>query len=75
MATWDDIRALAPSLPGAWENDLPGWKAFQVGRKGLVQASGRRIIMKLDKNHQERLFEARPTSSHLISPEPCDGAG
>jgi hypothetical protein len=60
MATWDDIRAAALALPGAWENDMPGWPAFQVGRKGFVHASRGRIIMKLDRNHQELLFEARP---------------
>jgi hypothetical protein len=60
MATWDDIRAVALSLPGAWENDLPGWAGFQVGKKGFVQQSRDRIIMKLEKNHQELLFEARP---------------
>ncbi len=60
MATWDDIRAVTLTLLGAWENDMPGWNAFQIGRKGFVHASGARIIMKLDRNHQELLFEARP---------------
>ena len=60
MATWDDIRAVALALPGAWENDLPGWRAFQVGRKGFVHTWRDRVLMKLDRNHQELLFEARP---------------
>jgi hypothetical protein len=60
LATWDDIRAVALSLPGAWENDLPGWAGFQVGKTGFVQQSRDRIIMKLEHNHQELLFEARP---------------
>jgi hypothetical protein len=60
MATWDDIRAAALPLPGVWENDLPGWCAFQVGRKGFVHEFRGRIVMKLDRNHQELLFEARP---------------
>ncbi len=60
MATWDDIRAIALTLPGAWENDVPGWASFQVGRKGFVQQSRDRVIMKLEKHHQELLFEARP---------------
>ena len=60
MAAWADIRAVALTLPGAWENDLPGWAGFQVGKKGFVQQSRGRIIMKLEKHHQELLFEARP---------------
>lgn len=60
MATWDDIRAVALTLPGAWENDWKGHPLFQVGRKGFVQTWDGRVLMKLDKNHQELLFEARP---------------
>jgi hypothetical protein len=60
MATWDDIRAVALSLPGAWENEWYGQPCFQVGRKGFVQGHLGRVIMKLEKNHQELLFEARP---------------
>ena len=60
MATWDDIRAVALSLPGAWENEWYGQPCFQVGRKGFVQGHLGRVIMKLEKHHQELLFEARP---------------
>ena len=60
MATWDDIRAVALSLPGAWENEWYGEPCFQVGRKGFVQGFKGRAIMKLDRDHQELLFEARP---------------
>jgi hypothetical protein len=60
MATWDDIRAVALTLPGAWENEWYGEPLFQVGRKGFVQTSRGRVIMKLDRDHQELLFEARP---------------
>jgi hypothetical protein len=60
MATWDDIRAVALTLPGAWENDWYGEPLFQVGRKGFVQTFRGRVIMKLDRDHQELLFEARP---------------
>ena len=60
MATWDDIRAAALTLPGvrevAWYDDL----CLQVGSKGFVQTYRGRVIMKLDKPHQELLFEARP---------------
>jgi hypothetical protein len=60
VATWDDIRAVALTLPGAWENDWYGEPLFQVGRKGFVQTFRGRVIMKLERNHQELLFEARP---------------
>ena len=60
MATWDDIRAVALTLPGAWENDWRGQPLFQVGRKGFVQTWRGRVLMKLERNHQELLFEARP---------------
>ena len=60
MATWDDIRAVALTLPGAWENDWRGNPLFQVGKKGFVQTWDGRVLMKLEKHHQELLFEARP---------------
>jgi hypothetical protein len=60
MATWDDIRAVALTLPGAWENSWYGEPCFQVGKKGFVQGFRGRCIMKLERNHQELLFEARP---------------
>ncbi len=60
MATWDDIRVVALALPDAWENDWRGNLLFQVGRKGFVQTWNDRVLMKLDKHHQELLFEARP---------------
>jgi len=60
VATWDDIRAVALTLPGAWENDWYGEPLFQVGKKGFVQTWDGRVLMKLEKHHQELLFEARP---------------
>jgi hypothetical protein len=60
LATWDDIRAAAMALPGVRESDMLGEPAFNVGRKGFVHAWRGRIIMKLDRHHQELLFEARP---------------
>ena len=59
MATWDDIRAVALGLPGAWENAWYGEPCFQVGKKGFVQGFRGRCIMKLERHHQELLFEAR----------------
>ena len=60
MATWDDIRAVALSLPGAGEISYHGDPWFTVGSKGFVQASRGRCLMKLERHHQELLFEARP---------------
>jgi hypothetical protein len=60
MATWDDIRAAALKLPGACESEMLGKPALKVGRKGFVHTWGRRVMMKLERNHQELLFEARP---------------
>jgi len=60
MATWADIRAAAERLPGAHESEWYGEPLFTVGSKGFVQSWRGRIIMKLDRNHQELLFEARP---------------
>jgi hypothetical protein len=60
MATWDDIRAVALTLPGVRESDMLGEPAFKVGRKGFVHAWKGGVFMKLDKGHQELLFEVRP---------------
>jgi hypothetical protein len=60
MASLDDIRRTALALPGAVEGDMMGEVAFKVGRKGFVHAWRGGFFMKLDKYHQELLFEARP---------------
>jgi hypothetical protein len=60
MATWEDIRAAARPLPGAAEVDWNGSPNWQVGSKGFVHLFKGRVLMKLEKNHQELLFEARP---------------
>ena len=60
MATWEDIRATALALPGARESDMLGEPAFKVGKKGFVHAWKGGVFMKLDKDHQELLFEVRP---------------
>ncbi|HWA61436.1 MAG TPA: MmcQ/YjbR family DNA-binding protein [Caulobacteraceae bacterium] len=60
MATLDDIRAVALALPGAGEVLYHGEPWFTVGSKGFVQAWRGRVVMKLEKHHQELLFEARP---------------
>jgi len=60
MATWDDVRAAAARLPGAEEERWHGEPLFKVGKKGFVHTWRGRVIMKLDRRHQELLFEARP---------------
>jgi hypothetical protein len=60
VADWADIRRAAEALPGARECDHQGESAFKVGRKAFVHAWRGRVIMKLERHHQELLFEARP---------------
>jgi hypothetical protein len=60
MATWEDIRAAVLPLPGVEEVRWYDEPMFRVGTKGFVQATRGRVIMKLDQDHQELLFEARP---------------
>jgi hypothetical protein len=42
------------------ETDVHGEPWLTVGGKGFVQMWRGRVLMKLDKDHQELLFEARP---------------
>ncbi|WP_374468961.1 MmcQ/YjbR family DNA-binding protein [Phenylobacterium sp.] len=60
MATFDDLRRIALSLPGAEE--LTQWDEpwFNVGKKTFALQSRGRAVLKLDKNHQHFLFEVRP---------------
>jgi hypothetical protein len=60
LADLEDVRALALALPGVREVDWHGEPFFQVGSKSFVHRSNGRFFMKLDKAHQELLFEARP---------------
>lgn len=61
MATFDDLRNAAKDLPGAWEATwMNGDPAFQVGKKSFINLIKGRLLMKLDKDHQEFLFEVRP---------------
>ena len=60
MANLDDIRAVALALPGVSETDFHGEPWFTVGSKGFVQTWRGRVLMKLEKGHQELLFEVRP---------------
>jgi hypothetical protein len=60
VADLADIRAVALALPGAREVDWHGEPFFQVGSKSFVHRWNGGVFMKLDKDHQELLFEARP---------------
>jgi hypothetical protein len=60
VADLEDIRAFALALPGVREVDWHGEPFFQVGSKSFVHRSNGAFFMKLDKAHQELLFEARP---------------
>jgi hypothetical protein len=60
MADWGDIRTAAMALPGVRESDRVGELAFKVGKKDFVVSWRGRVVMKLERNHQELLFEARP---------------
>jgi hypothetical protein len=60
LADWDALRALALALPGVREVDWHGEPWFQVGSKAFLLGSGGRVIMKLERGHQELLFEVRP---------------
>jgi hypothetical protein len=68
MASFDDLRKIALTLPGAYEDAHLGGPAFRVkGRKfALWWARGGRTIMKLSPPHQDLLFAVRPETF-----EPC----
>jgi hypothetical protein len=58
--TLDDLRRLALALPGAHEVTYKGNPWFNVGTKSFALALDGRVVMKLDRGHQELLFEIRP---------------
>jgi hypothetical protein len=60
VADWEVLRAYALALPGVREVDYRGEPWLQVGSKGFVLRSQGRVIMKLERHHQEFLFEVRP---------------
>jgi len=60
MATLDDLRRLSLALPGAHEVVYKGDPWFNVGKKTFALYTRDRAILKLDKPHQELLFEIRP---------------
>lgn len=60
MATFDDLRRVAMSLPLSQELSYRGEPWFNVGKKTFALSWGGRTILKLDKGHQHFLFEVRP---------------
>ena len=60
MASLDELRRAALALPGAEEVGYRGEAWFNVGRKTFALTSGERAILKLERGHQELLFEIRP---------------
>ena len=59
-ASVDDLRRLALALPGAHEVTYKGAPWFNVGKKTFALHLRGRAVLKLDKGHQELLFEIRP---------------
>jgi hypothetical protein len=62
MATFDDLRRFALTLPEAVEVAYRGEPWLVVRKKTFALWSGRegRAIMKLDREHQQMLFDVRP---------------
>lgn len=60
MPTFDDVRRLALALPGAHEVIYKGQPWLNVGKKTFALRWNDRCVLKLDKAHQELLFEIRP---------------
>jgi hypothetical protein len=60
MADLEDLRRLALVLPGAHEVTYKGDPWFNVGKKTFALYQRDRAILKLERGHQELLFEVRP---------------
>ena len=60
MATLEDLRRLSLALPGAHEVTYKGEPWFNVGKKTFALFTKGRAILKLERGHQELLFEIRP---------------
>jgi len=60
VADFDDVRRIGLALPGAHEVIYRGDPWLNVGKKSFALNPGGRCILKLDKAHQELLFEIRP---------------
>lgn len=62
MASFDDLRRAALALPEVHEVIYKGEPWLQVGKKSFALQSRGRVIMKLERGHQDLLFEARPST-------------
>ena len=62
MASFEDLRRVALTLPGAYEDDHRGAPALRVNNRkfALDWAQVGRTILKLEPSHQTFLFEVRP---------------
>lgn len=60
MASLEDLRRASLALPGAHEVVYKGDPWFNVGKKTFALFTSGRAILKLDRAHQEFLFEVRP---------------
>jgi hypothetical protein len=60
LATLEDLRRVSLALPGAEEVVYKGDPWFNVGKKTFALFTRGRAILKLDRGHQELLFEVRP---------------
>ena len=60
MAGFDDVRRLSLALPGVAEARHRHEPCFQVKGRTFALAWEDRTILKLDRSHQEFLFEVRP---------------
>jgi hypothetical protein len=60
IPTLDDLRRLSLALPGAHEVTYKGDPWFNVSKKTFALNVRGRTILKLERQHQEFLFEVRP---------------
>ncbi len=61
MPSFDDLRRLALRLPEVAEIVQPdGALALQANGRTFAVHWGERVILKLDRHHQEILFDLRP---------------
>ncbi len=62
MASFDDLRRFALTLPEAVEVEYRGapWLVVRKKTFALWSAADKRAIMKLDREHQHMLFDLRP---------------
>ncbi len=62
MSTNDDLRRIALSMPGAYEEPHFGSPSYRVAKKLFVTTAPElnRATLKLDEGHREMLIDVRP---------------